>query len=44
LWRYEAVKQVALLACPTHMARMRARDDLAEMLCKWVAALAVARG
>ncbi|MEU9888972.1 hypothetical protein [Sphaerisporangium sp. NPDC051011] len=37
LSRYEAVKQVALLACLTHMARMRARDDLAEMLCKRIA-------
>lgn len=34
LSRCEAVKQVALLACLTHIARMRARDDLAEMLCK----------
>ncbi|MEV5322724.1 Tn3 family transposase [Nonomuraea sp. NPDC052634] len=38
LSRYEAVKQVALLACLTHTARMRARDDLAEMLCKRMAA------
>ncbi|MFG6200341.1 Tn3 family transposase [Nonomuraea sp. JJY05] len=34
LSRYDAVKQVALLACLTHTARMRARDDLAKMLCK----------
>jgi hypothetical protein len=37
LSRYEAVKQVALLACLTHTARMRTRDDLAEMLCKRMA-------
>ncbi|MBF8190094.1 hypothetical protein ITP53_31075 [Nonomuraea sp. K274] len=35
--RYDPVKQVALLACLTHTARMRARDDLAEMLCKRMA-------
>ncbi|TDD06011.1 DUF4158 domain-containing protein [Nonomuraea diastatica] len=38
LSRYDPVKQVALLACLTHTARMRARDDLAEMLCKRMAA------
>ncbi|MET8054860.1 DUF4158 domain-containing protein, partial [Streptosporangium sp. NPDC005286] len=38
LSRYEPVKQVALLVCLLHTARMRARDDLAEMLCKRVAA------
>ncbi|MER6582723.1 hypothetical protein [Nonomuraea sp. NPDC001023] len=37
LSRYDPVKQVALLACLTHTARMRARDDLAEMLCKRMA-------
>ena len=35
--RYGPVKQVALLACLTHTARMRARDDLAKMLCKRMA-------
>src|SRR5690606_21280273 len=34
---YAAVKRVALVACLVHTARMRARDDLAEMLCKRVA-------
>ncbi|MFC4062621.1 Tn3 family transposase [Planomonospora corallina] len=34
---YEPVKRAALLACLLHTARMRARDDLAEMLCKRVA-------
>ncbi|GAA3428763.1 Tn3 family transposase [Streptosporangium nondiastaticum] len=38
LSRYGPVKQLALLACLLHTARMRARDDLAEMLCKRVAA------
>ncbi|QYC38831.1 Tn3 transposase DDE domain protein [Nonomuraea coxensis DSM 45129] len=38
LSRYNPVKRLALLACLLHMARMRARDDLAEMLCKRVAA------
>lgn len=36
LSRYDPVKRVALLACLVHAARMRARDDLAEMLCKRV--------
>jgi TnpA family transposase len=35
---YEPVKRAALLACLLHTARMRARDDLAEMLCKRVSA------
>jgi TnpA family transposase len=36
-WRdYDPVKQVALLACMAHTARARARDDLADMLCKRV--------
>jgi TnpA family transposase len=35
---YSPVKRVALVACLVHSARMRARDDLAEMLCKRVAA------
>jgi len=34
---YDPVKQVALLACLVHTARARARDDLADMLCKRVA-------
>jgi hypothetical protein len=34
---YSPVKRVALVACLVHSARMRARDDLAEMLCKRVA-------
>ncbi|MGI5283114.1 hypothetical protein ACQEVF_07245 [Nonomuraea polychroma] len=38
LSRYGLVKQVALLACLTHTAWMRARDDLAEMLCNGPAA------
>ena len=38
LSRYDPVKRLALLACLVHTARMRARDDLAEMLCKRVAA------
>lgn len=37
LSRYEPVKRLALVACLVHTARMRARDDLAEMLCKRVA-------
>ncbi|HUR05349.1 MAG TPA: hypothetical protein VM347_22595 [Nonomuraea sp.] len=41
LSRYEAVKQVALLACLTHTVRMRARDDLvgavaATLSCCWI--------
>ncbi len=35
---YGPVKRLALVACLVHTARMRARDDLAEMLCKRVAA------
>src|SRR5699024_11857763 len=31
-------KRLGLVACLVHTARMRARDDLAEMLCKRVAA------
>jgi len=38
LSRYDPVKRLALVACLVHAARMRARDDLAEMLCKRVAA------
>ncbi|MEV1175308.1 hypothetical protein [Nonomuraea sp. NPDC049784] len=38
LSRYDRVKRLALLACLLRTARMRARDDLAEMLCKRVAA------
>lgn len=34
---YGQVKRVVLLACLVHEARQRARDDLAEMLCKRVA-------
>ncbi|GIH78197.1 hypothetical protein Plo01_46260 [Planobispora longispora] len=37
LSRYDPVKTLALLACLAHTARMRARDDLVEMLCKRVA-------
>ncbi|MGH3547749.1 MAG: Tn3 family transposase [Pseudonocardiaceae bacterium] len=36
---YDPVKRVALLACLVHTARARARDDLAEMLCKRVAVI-----
>jgi hypothetical protein len=32
------VKRLALVACPVHTARMQARDDLAEMPCKRMAA------
>ena len=39
LSRYEETKRLALVACLVHTARMRARDDLAEMLCKRVAAI-----
>ncbi|HLN67654.1 MAG TPA: DUF4158 domain-containing protein, partial [Streptosporangiaceae bacterium] len=38
LSRHDPVKRLALVACLVHTARMRARDDLAEMLCKRVAA------
>ena len=38
LSRYDPVKRLALVACLVHTARIRARDDLAEMLCKRVAA------
>jgi Domain of unknown function (DUF4158) len=37
LGRYEPVKRVGLLACLVHVARARARDDLAQMLCKRMA-------
>jgi hypothetical protein len=33
---YGDAKRLALVACLAHAARMRARDDLAEMLCKRV--------
>jgi hypothetical protein len=33
------MKRTALLACMVHTARMRARDDLAEMLCKRTASI-----
>jgi hypothetical protein len=36
---YDPVKRVALLACLAHTARARARDDLAEMLCKRIAVI-----
>jgi hypothetical protein len=35
---YTPAKRLALVACLVHTARMRARDDLAAMLCKRVAA------
>lgn len=35
---YAPFKRLALVACLVHTARMRSRDDLAEMLCKRVAA------
>ena len=38
LSRYDLVKRLALVACLVNTARMRARDDLAEMLCKRVPA------
>jgi hypothetical protein len=38
LSRYDPVKRLALVACLVHTARMQVRDDLAEMLCKRVAA------
>jgi hypothetical protein len=34
---YAPIKQVALIACLAHKARMRLRDDLATMFCKRVA-------
>ncbi|MFG6199947.1 hypothetical protein [Nonomuraea sp. JJY05] len=34
------VKRIALLVCLVHSAQARARDDLAEMLCKRMAATA----
>src|SRR5699024_6167643 len=37
LSRYDPLKRLALVACLVHTARMRARDDLAQMLCKRVA-------
>ena len=39
LARYGDDKRLALVACLVHTARMRARDDLAEMLCKRVASI-----
>ena len=39
LSRYGDAKRLALVACLVHTARMRARDDLAEMLCKRVASI-----
>jgi hypothetical protein len=33
------LKRTALLACMVHVARMRARDDLAEMFCKRMASI-----
>ena len=38
LSRCDPVKRLALVACPVHTARMQARDDLAEMPCKRMAA------
>jgi hypothetical protein len=32
-------KRIALLACLVHVARTRARDDLAEMFCKRMASI-----
>jgi len=32
-------KRMALLACMVHVARTRARDDLAEMFCKRMASV-----
>ena len=37
LKRYDKVKRVALLACLVNTAQARARDDLAQMLCKRMA-------
>ena len=39
LSRYGDAKKLALVACLAHIARMQARDDLAEMLCKRVASI-----
>jgi hypothetical protein len=39
LSRYGDAKKLALVACLAHSARMQARDDLAEMLCKRVASI-----
>ena len=39
LSRYGDSKKLALVACLVHTARMRARGDLAEMLCKRVASI-----
>jgi hypothetical protein len=39
LSRYGEAKKVALVACLVHVARQKARDDLAEMLCKRVATI-----
>jgi hypothetical protein len=39
LSRYGDAKGLALVACLAHIARMRARDDLAEMLCKRVSSI-----
>jgi hypothetical protein len=39
LSRYGDAKRLALVACLIHAARTRARDDLAEMLCKRVASI-----
>jgi hypothetical protein len=39
LSRYGDAKKVALVACLVRMARQKARDDLAEMLCKRVASI-----
>jgi TnpA family transposase len=36
---YGDAKKLALVACLAHTARMQARDDLAEMLCKRVASI-----
>ncbi|KIH96362.1 hypothetical protein LP52_25465, partial [Streptomonospora alba] len=39
LSRYAPVKRLVLVACLVHTARMRARDDLAQMLCKRIAVI-----
>jgi len=36
---YDPVKQLELVACLVHTARARARDDLADMLCKRVSVI-----
>ncbi len=36
---YDPIKQIVLLACLVYTAQARARDDLAEMLCKRVAVI-----